>query len=345
MSKVICDICGTVYQDTAESCPICGYSRLPGNEELEEDILKEEAAAVRGKGGRFAMTNSKKKNKEIFDYDEVNSDEEEEEEEEETYDEDEDYEEAPKSNTVLVVILVIVIMLLLAAAGYIFLRFFLPNRLSGNEETPPTTVAAQPVVTEEEEPTELTFPCEKLSLMEAPKELNAEGQFYLLNVKVVPEYTTDELVYVSGDESIVTITEDGKIIAVGQGETSVYITCGSQQIICPVSVKYIEETEPPTEETVDPTAPVEDPSASEESTAPKNTTLKLKKTDITLYVGYGFQLELDCDLDPSELEWSVEHNYIVSVDETGFITALSRGTTAVIVKYGDEEVECIVRCV
>ena len=25
MSKIICEICGTSYPDTAECCPICGY--------------------------------------------------------------------------------------------------------------------------------------------------------------------------------------------------------------------------------------------------------------------------------------------------------------------------------
>lgn len=337
MSKVICDICGTIYQDTADSCPICGYSRILGDEELSEEFLMEETDAGRGKGGRFAESTVRKKNKEIFDYDEVNP-EEDEEEDEEDYGGEEDYVEQPKSNTVIVVILVIVIMLLLAAIGFIFFRFFLPN-MGGNSAQTPTTVATAPEQTETEETTEPTIPCESIVLTGGMAELNREGQFWLLNVKVVPEDTTDKLVYVSGDESIATVTDDGKITAMGEGETTIYITCGQQQINCPVVVRYEEETQPTTEETVG-----EETEAAEVSAELKDVTLKLKRTDISLTVGYGFQLELDCDLDASEVEWSVEHSNLASVDETGFVKALAYGTTAVIVKYGDQEVQCIVRC-
>ena len=39
MNKVICDICGTSYPDTADQCPICGYSRdLNGDNILEETV-------------------------------------------------------------------------------------------------------------------------------------------------------------------------------------------------------------------------------------------------------------------------------------------------------------------
>ena len=34
MSKIICDICGTTYPSSAESCPICGF-----NNKISEDIL------------------------------------------------------------------------------------------------------------------------------------------------------------------------------------------------------------------------------------------------------------------------------------------------------------------
>lgn len=344
MSKVICDICGTVYQDTAESCPICGYSQISGFDEFQEDLLEDETLITRNKGGRFAETNVKKKHKEIFDYDEVNADEDD--EPADSYDEEEDYEEAPKANTVVVAILVIVIMLLLAAAGFIFFRFFLPN-LTGADDHTAATVATEPAETETEATTEPTIPCQSIALTGGMAELTKEGQYWLLNVKVMPEDTTDELTYTSGDESIATVTEDGRITAVGEGETTVYITCGKQQINCPVIVKYVEETEPPTEateETVDPTAETVAEETVPAETAPLDVVLKLKKSDITLNVGYGYQIELDCELDPSQVQWGVEHSYIATVDEKGFVKAVGYGTTAVIVKYGDQEVQCIIRC-
>ena len=334
MSKVICDICGTVYQETADNCPICGYSRIFDAVDLNEDILEEEIILTRNKGGRFAQS-GKKRNKEIFDYDEVNAQEDDEEEEE--Y--DEENEDQPRANTAVVVILIVVIMLLLSLAGFLFLRFFLPNLLSGGEEQFPATVATVPVEETTEPTTEPTIPCQSIVLTGGIAELNKEGQFWLLNVKVMPEDTTDTLTYTSENESIATVTVDGRITAVNEGETTIYITCGKQQINCPVIVRFVEETEPATEETLDGTETVD---ATE---APKDDiTLKLKKYDISLTVGFGTELVLDCDLDPSQVEWSVEHDFIATVDEKGFVKAVSYGTTAVIVRYGDQEVQCIVRC-
>ena len=346
MSKVICDICGTVYPDTAENCPICGYAQFPDVELTEEDLLMEEPLLTRNKGGRYAQTNVNRKNKEIFDYDRVNPKPEEDEEDDDEYEEDEEEEERPKSSAALVVVLVIVIMLLLGAIGLVFFKFFLPT-LNGSRETEAPTESIVTEAPETEETTVPTVPCTDLILNEAPRSLSKEGQFYLLNVKVLPADTTDELKYVSGDESIVTVTDNGRIVAVGEGETTVYITCGKLQINCPITVKYEEETQPPTEKTLAEGEETEETQsggteASEETSG--EIVLKLKSTDRSLSVGYGFTLELDCDLDASQVEWSVEHPYIASVDEKGFVQAKASGTTAVIVRYEDQEVQCIIRC-
>ena len=44
MNKIICDICGTSYPDTAESCPVCGCSRDSAADFLNAEVLEEEAA-------------------------------------------------------------------------------------------------------------------------------------------------------------------------------------------------------------------------------------------------------------------------------------------------------------
>lgn len=345
MSKVICDVCGTIYQDAAGNCPICGYSKISGFEPLKEPPVEDETLITRNKGGRFVENSPKKKHKEIFDFDEVNPDEEEEPEEyEEEEDNDED-EEAPKSNSVAVVILVIVIMLLLTAIGFVFFRYFLPG-IAGANNHPAATVATVPEETQTEATTEPAIPCQSIALTGGMAELTREGQYWLLNVKVTPEDTTDELTYRSGDESVATVTEGGRITAVGEGETTVYITCGRQQINCPVVVKFAEEAEAATEETggnelvSDETVPSE----TEAETAAQDIELKLKKYDITLPVGFGDQLELDCDLDASEVKWYVLHGDIAVVNDQGFVTAIGYGTTAVVVEYGDQQVKCIVRC-
>lgn len=337
VGKIICDICGTTYPDTAECCPICGCSRetasLLGDDLLLEQIQEEPKAA---KGGRFS---SSKKKKEIFDFDEVNSElDETVAEETNPYEgEEEDYDDGPRHNTVLVIILTVLIALLLIAAGFLFIRFYLPNLGTENkvqETMPPPVIQTVP------ETTQYGVPCQSLVLTSGTAELKGEGQFFLLHVLAMPEDTTDQIVYTSADETIATVSEDGRITAISEGETVVYITCGNIQLTCPVVCRFEEETVPTTEETVAETAAETVP----ETTAPPAVVLKLKQTDFKLGVYYEHQLLLDCDLEQDQVEWTSEHPYIASVDENGVVKALKEGTTSIIVKYGDQEAKCIVRC-
>ena len=183
----------------------------------------------------------------------------------------------------------------------------------------------------------MTIPCEHMLMTNASvAELNAEGQQFLLHIKIIPENTTDAIVYTSANEAIATVTEDGKITAISEGETIIYISCGKYSIECPVIVKYVEETVPPTETIT--------PETTESVPENTNVTLKLKKTDILLGVYYEFQLELDCELKPEEVTWTSEHPYIAKVDDKGNVTALKEGTTSITAKYGNQEVQCIVHC-
>ena len=353
MSKIICDICGTTYPDTADCCPICGCSRDAAASLLGDDLLMEEVMEEpRTKGGRFS-TNKKKK--EIFDYDEANSPPEDEPvpEEGNPYEEEEEYEEGPRHNTVAVVLLTVLIAVLLIAAGFLFVRFYLPNMDIGSDKNAQLSTSAPEVPETTGETLEPTIPCQGLTLTSGTPELSKEGQYFLLHVIVTPENTTDQLTFASADESIATVTEDGRITAVGEGETVIYITCGSFQYPCPVVCKFVEETQPP--ETVAPTVAETEPDADAETTAEENSeesnsgaqkdvVLKLKKTDIKLGVYYEYQLLLDCDLEQNEVEWSSEHPHIATVDENGVVKAIKYGTTSITAKYGDQEVSCIVRC-
>lgn len=356
MSKIICDICGTSYPDSSECCPICGCSNATAAEilsaDLENEDFMEQVNAV------TAEPAAGTRKKEIFDFDEVNPEEEpdetdkeeeneaEEEDEEEDYDdEEEEEEEAPRHNTFVVILLTILIIALLGAAGFIFVRYFLPNM--SQEETVPTTAVQETAAPT----TEATIPCKQMVMTNAGvAELSAEGQQFLLHIKALPENTTDKIIFTSADESIATVTEDGKITAVSEGETIIYISCGEPVIECPVIVKYVEETVPPTTEAVEETVPetteaVEETEGAEEAPAKTDVKLKLKKTDIQLGVYYQFRLELDCDLDPEEVTWTSEHPHIATVDEQGKVTAVKSGTTSVTAKYGDQEVKCMVRCI
>lgn len=361
MSKIICDICGTTYQDSADKCPICGCAHDAAATLLGNDLLEENTAeAPKAKSGRFSS-----RKKEIFDYDEVNAFIQDTETVEVSYDPDEDeydeYEEEPRHNTFVVILLTVLIVALLAVAGFLFVRYFLPNMKSSEETVPPTTAAQLPTETTAAA-TQLEIPCQSLALTSGgTATLSQEGGYFLLHVIAMPEDTTDEIVFTSADESIATVTADGKITAVSEGETVIYITCGNSQLTCPVVCNFSGETEPETEPTIVATEVEEVPEGTDETVdateaeegaeeteaastiAPGDVVLKLKKEDIGLKVYYYVTLELDCELEAADVEWSSEHPHIASVDENGVVTAKKDGVTDIIVKYGDQEVRCKVR--
>ena len=344
MSKIICDVCGTRYPESAEQCPICGRIRATGGKTAEDSFVMDEAQSssrTRVRGGRFSKSNVRKRNRDMPRY------EMEEERgrgriQEDMEEEFEELEPRDKSNTVVNVLLVIVIVALLAVTGYIFMEYFLPNILPAGETTPVTeTVAQTEEPTETEEP---TIPCTDLTLGETVILLEEEGQQWLLNVAVTPEDTTDELIFVSSDENVVVVDEEGKLTAVGEGDATVTVTCGSIKLECTVACVF--ETEPTGEEATE--EPTEDATEAptEAPTEPlKDVTLSLKQSDVTFKVnGQQATFKLTCDLKATEVTWISEDENVVTVDENGVVTRVGKGNTNIVVKYGDQEVKVIVRC-
>lgn len=342
MGKVICDICGTSYPDTADQCPICGCTKESAAQMLGNDIAKTVKEEKPNKNRKSSST----KQKEIFDFDEVNNGAEEFEDDEESVDLDEDYEEEEdRPNTFAVILLTILIVILLLAAGLLFFRFILPTMGDKGLNQDPT-VPMQNTLPIQTAP--VGIPCETLVLSSSNDHtFSGAGEWFLLHVNKVPSDSTDEIIYTSADENIATVTADGRIEAVSEGQTSITITCGEKTIYFAVTVDFSAATEPVTVET--------EPVVSAETTPVVGTpggntglrtdvVLKVKQSEFKLPIGTYHTLQLDCDLDPSEVEWSTEHAYVAKVDETGKVTAVGFGVTDVIVRYGDQEVRCKVRC-
>lgn len=62
MEKVICDVCGTDYPETAAQCPICGCARGDGGQTSAGNTTAEERPAYTyTKGGRFSKSNVRKR--------------------------------------------------------------------------------------------------------------------------------------------------------------------------------------------------------------------------------------------------------------------------------------------
>lgn len=361
MNKVICEICGTSYSETADSCPICGYARDLDLMDMSQEFVDEEFEILTSdRGSTVKNTGIPHKHREIFDFDEVNADEE---DEEDVYGDDDDTEEdeEPRANTAVVIVLVIIIVLLLMATGFLFFKFFLPNLLA-TDHTPPTeSTAATEMVTEA--PTEATVPCTGIAVT-GKNVLVKEGNQGILHVTLIPEDTTDTLQFISQDESVVTVSDEGTITAVGEGNTSVLIVCGKQSFSFQVTVDYSQAAEETTEpqalpglEVSESTEPVEAVSeeteeteqteaiqVTEETQAPGGVVLKLKDHDISFTRwGVTYDLRLDCDLKPEDITWTTMNSSVVVVNN-GTITVVGNGTTRVVATYEGQTAECIVRC-
>ena len=67
MAKIICDVCGTSYSDSAQQCPICGCVSAIDNHSIVETHSdaddQRDTAYTYVKGGRFSKSNVKKKNR------------------------------------------------------------------------------------------------------------------------------------------------------------------------------------------------------------------------------------------------------------------------------------------
>ncbi len=238
MSKVICDICGTSYPDTAQQCPICGYSRDMGPLLGEDEIAPAEPApapaAPASKGGRFSAANVRKRNQaspaaqpQPDEAPESGGGEE----------DGMEYGEEPRqSNAVLVALLVVVIVALLSVTGYIAFRYYLPNVLP--EETTVPVATEEPTLPLETDPP--VVPCSGLAMLSGSRvELNQAGQHWLLHVIPLPAGCTDELVFTSADESVATVSSSGRVTAVASGETVITISCGDQiltfTVVCDIA--------------------------------------------------------------------------------------------------------------
>lgn len=362
MSKIVCDICGTTYDDSTGACPVCGWN--PGttleSTSADDDILNDDFSL----DGADSSATPPQKGRAVFDYDAVN-----------THrrrpprpapapapaQEEEDEEEKSGSNKFLVFILVVLILALLAVSGYIaYTKLWKPKNIGDDSNRPQETVATLPqdggetvsgdetVATEDPtEVTELTIPCTDLSLVATMDTLTFAGQYWRLMVKYTPEDTTDKVAFTSGDESVVTVDEYGRVTAVGEGETVIVITCGDKRLETPAVVKFAaDETEAPTDATDAPASGTSGTGTGTGTVATPSSgsVLKLKRTDITISRrGVYVTLELENGITAESVKWSTSDSSIATV-YNGNVTAIGKGTCVIRAEYGGQVAECVVRC-
>ncbi len=143
-----------------------------------------------------------------------------------------------------------------------------------------------------------------------------KGQSETLTATVNPDDATDKAVtWSSSDATIATVDQSGKVTAVNGGEVIIKAACGEKSAECTVTV----------------TVPVE-------SVSLDKTSVELKKGDTVILVA----TINPADASDKTLTWSSSDATIVTVDQTGKVTAVKSGTATITVKAGDKQATCAV---
>lgn len=146
------------------------------------------------------------------------------------------------------------------------------------------------------------------------EELNLNiGEQYTFKVTLMPEgVQADKLVWTSDNPTVVAV-ENGVVTALQAGDAVVKVTCGEISASCKVTVNE-----------------------------PQITLLTLNPESVEMYVGGTAYLTATVVPDNTglELQWTSSDDGIVTVDNTGKLTAMSAGEAVVTVTCGNKSAEC-----
>lgn len=324
MSKVICEVCGTMYPDTAVQCPICGSVRSADGNAVSGDAVKTDAVHAPVRGGRFSKSNVRKRNSQgqakAEQIAEAQSD------------------PKNKRNKVdigLTVLLIVLLLAIICVSIYIGSQFLFPR---GSTPAPGVSDPTDVVSTEPSTAAasaQIERPCTDLKLSTQQITFAEIGATQTISATMTPADTTDTVTYHSSDPKIVTVDAQGKVTAVGNGEALVVVTCGKMQVQCRVSCKDPKAAAETTAPTQAPTKPTEAETTDEH--------FALEPDDITFFYegeGYTFQTWVE---EPEKIVWSSDDTDVVTVKD-GALTAVDGGTATITAKYKNKTAICIVRC-
>ncbi len=312
MSKIVCDICGTTYPETATQCPICGSAR-PADAQPVETSSAEGYQYV--KGGRFSKANVRKRNNGIAPVMSAAPKAEKKVEKKPVEKSEKKQTPAPQpkektggsdSNRGLIITAIVLLVAVIAVVGYIAVRYFFVPETEGAANVK-DTIACVSVSAVDVDDNGLTF------------DLNSEDKTYDLKVITTPTNTTDEVTYESDNTQVVTVDKNGKVTAVGVGTANITISCGTQSDIIKVTVgdSSIEETD---------TSNLRFISTTWEMLVGETSTLYTKE------IG---------GIDPAEITWTTDDEEKITI-ENGVVKALAEGVVTVHGEFEDVKFSCVI---
>lgn len=319
MSKIICDVCGTSYPETATQCPICGCVRsgepITVAGDTNDAEVYSETTYTRVKGGRFSKNNVKKRNagKPVYNAEPVEK-------------KSEKPRKSKKGEIGLVITIIVLLLAISAVVVYIALSYFGIDDFWKNFDKGDNTIQNAQTTTNSDDQTILDIPCESLKVSDSVVEFDKVGAVRLLNVKALPEDHTDTITYSSENDDIATVDVNGKVVAVGPGQTTITITCGDQISKCDVVCSFAPETT--------------------EATVPEITystdSFKLNREDFTLPTSEKTWTLYNGEIPVDLIEWKTADEKVATF-ANGVVTAVGPGVTTVSAVFQGVTLECIVR--
>lgn len=334
-----CEYCGMEFSKEHTICPLCGRPVVPASADAAQEApiysrKKSRSGGKRVRGGRFAARTQPVREKPQR---EKKSDE-------------TPKAEKPQTENVYAIPkwMMIVICALLGAgvlAGAVFAMYnigyfngFLDltaqqNAASSSSDAQPSaTVAGEAQYTNEEDYQKVLeqtqqqsqpIPCTGLTLGTSSITFDESEQFYNITVSVKPENCTDTVVYTSDDINVASVSQQGKIVAVGGGVAEITVTCGGYSQTCLVTCDFISPQGGQTQ--------VESPA--------------LSSTELSFtYPGQQATLLLTNAEDDAEVTFESSDSSVASVSDDGVVTAVGSGDATITATVYDLSLTCAVHC-
>ena len=342
MSKIICDVCGTSYPDSATQCPICGCVRygeaVTVSGDTSEAPVQTPSSHTYVKGGRFSKANVKKRNtgKPIYNSESTPK---------ERREDRPSRNGSPKGKKKEIGLLAAVVVLLIVIAGVVI---YIASTILGQDSPAETTGNTVNNTQQTENETKPAGEKKVEILSDTVILFEHAGDTDQIVIRVIPESSSDVVSFVSDNPNVAKVDNEGTVTAVGEGITLITITCGDATAECSVECSFkstentVEGTEPE-QTTPDTTTP--------ETTAPS--TLYTKEDLAFIDNGFGYEYSIPLsqksynpyigDIPADLVTFTSSNESVVTISKDGTVTFLKTGTVEVTAKYGEFEIVCIFR--
>ena len=149
------------------------------------------------------------------------------------------------------------------------------------------------------------------------------GDTYTLSAQV--DGVTRKASWKSSKKSVAAVNSSGKVTAKKKGKTVITATVGGKSVTCTVTVKNKKSTTP-------------------KKTTPK-ASIRLNKTEITIYAGKTYQLKATVTGKSKKVTWTTGNKSIATVSKNGKVKGKTEGTVTVTAKANGKKATCRVNVI